>query len=179
MNNKAPTNVLNMVKDISGQLKTVFKTLNWQERQKKSLVEHRVMVVQKLQKEERRQSEEIARVEEELQNRRAVLKKQEEQEARLEAEIQSLTRGGVGGVRGDHGRQREIGYQGQPWMGGGPAQGLSPGGGRSSAFYKGPTQSGSPGGAMSSAFYKGMAKHSPANSFLGERLDSSRRYFLG
>ena len=31
------------------------------------------------------------------------------------------------------------------------------------------------GGNMSSAFYKGMAEHSPANSFLGERLDSSRR----
>jgi len=176
MNNKAPANALNMVKDISGQLKNVFKTLNWQERQKKSLVEHRVMVVEKLQKEERRQGEEIARVEEELQNRRAVLKKQEEQEAMLKAELNSLARVGVEGVRRDHGRQREIGYQGQPWLGGGPAQGLSPGGGRSSAFYKGPTQGLSPGGgAMSSAFYKGMAKHSPANSFLGERLDSSRR----
>ena len=177
MNNKAPASVLNMVKDISGQLKGIFKSLSWQERQKRSLVESRVMVVGKLEKEERRVSEEVARAEEQLQNRKAVLKKQEEREAMLKAELNSLTRGVVEGGRGGDGRQREIGHQGQPWLGG-PAQGLSPGGARSSAFYKGPMQGLSPGGgAMSSDFYKQMAKHSPANSFLGERLDSSRRWF--
>ena len=156
VNNKAPASVLNCVKDISGQIKGVFKTLSWQERQKRSLVEHRVMGVEKLHKEERRVSEETARAEEQLQNRKVVLKNMEEREAMLKAELNSLTRG----VDGGRGRQRETGHQGQPWLGG-PPQGLSPGG-----------------GAMSSAFYKGMAKHSPANSFLGERLDSSRRWFL-
>ena len=135
------------------------------------------MFVRQLEKDERKVSEEIARVEEQLQNRKAVLKKQEEQEAMLKAELDSLSRGGVEGGRGGDGRQREIGHQGQPWKGG-PAQGLSPGGARSSAFNRGPMQGLSPGGgAMSSAFYKGMAKLSPANSFLGERLDSSRRWF--
>ena len=173
VNNKAPASVLNCVKDISGQIKGVFKTLSWQERQKRSLVEHRVMGVEKLHKEERRVSEETARAEEQLQNRKAVLKNMEEREAVLKAELNSLTRG----VDGGRGRQREIGHQGQAWLGG-PPRGLSPGGARSSAFYKGPTRGLSPGGgAMSSAFYKGMAKNSPANSFLGERLDSSRRWF--
>merc|ERR1712112_478009 len=157
-NNKAPTSVMNMVKDIGGQLKGVFKNLSWQERQKRSMVEHKMMVVEKLQKEERRVSEDVARTEEQLQNRKALLKKQEEQEAMLKAELNSmLARGVVDGGRGDGQRHRELGHQGQAWLGG-PAQGLSPGG-----------------GAMSSAFYKGMAKLSPANSFLGERLDSSRR----
>jgi len=172
---KTPASVLNFVKEASGQVKAVFKTLSWQESQKKSLLEHRMMFVRQLEKDERKVSEEIARVEEQLQNRKAVLKKQEEQEAMLKAELDSLSRGGVEGGRGGDGRQREIGHQGQPWKGG-PAQGLSPGGARSSAFNRGPMQGLSPGGgAMSSAFYKGMAKLSPANSFLGERLDSSRR----
>ena len=99
MNNKAPASVLNMVKDISGQLKGIFKSLSWQERQKRSLVESRVMVVGKLEKEERRVSEEVARAEEQLQNRKAVLKKQEEREAMLKAELNSLTRGVVEGGR--------------------------------------------------------------------------------
>ena len=75
MNNKAPTSVMNMVKDIGGQLKGVFKNLSWQERQKRSMVEHKMMVVDKLQKEERKVSEDVARTEEQLQNRKAVLKK--------------------------------------------------------------------------------------------------------
>ena len=175
MNNKTPTSVMNMVKDIGGQLKGVFKNLSWQERQKRSMVEHKMMVVDKLQKEERKVSEDVARTEEQLQNRKAVLKKQEEQEAMLKAELNSmLARGVVDGGTGDGQRHRELGHQGQAWLGG-PAQGLSPGGARSSAFYNGHTHSPG-GGAMSSAFYKGMAKLRPANSFLGERLDSSRRW---
>ena len=70
VNNKAPASVLNCVKDISGQIKGVFKTLSWQERQKRSLVEHRVMGVEKLLKEERRVGEETARAEDQLQNRK-------------------------------------------------------------------------------------------------------------
>ena len=133
------------------------------------------MVVEKLGKEERRVSEEIGRVEEQLQSRRDVLLKQEKQEALLKAELNSLTRGVEGG-RGS--REREVSHQGQSWLEG-PAQGLSPGNARRSNHQGQPwqatTQGLSPGGAMSSAFYAGMAKHSPANSFLGERLDSSRR----
>ena len=144
VNNKAPANVLNMVKDISGQLKSVFKTLNWQESQKRSLVQHREEVLQKMEKHNARLDENLERVEEELQVRRAHLKKMEDREALLKAELNTLTRGNGGDGRGDRN------YQGR--MGGATG-----------------------GGNMSSAFYKGMAEYSPANSFLGERLDSSRR----
>ena len=94
---KTPASILNFVKEASGQVKAVFKTLSWQESQKKSLLEHRMMFVRQLEKDERKVSEEIARVEEQLQNRKAVLKKQEEQEAMLKAELDSLSRGGVEG----------------------------------------------------------------------------------
>ena len=144
VNNKAPANVLNMVKDISGQLKSVFKTLNWQESQKRSLVQHREEVLHKMEKHNARLDENLARVEEELQVRKAHLKKMEDREALLKAELNTLTRGNGGDGRGDRN------YQGR--MGGATG-----------------------GGNMSSAFYKGMAEHSPANSFLGERLDASRR----
>merc|ERR1712126_752657 len=49
------------------------------------------------------------------------------------------------------------------------------GDGRGDRNYQGRMGGATGGGNMSSAFYKGMAEHSPANSFLGERLDSSRR----
>ena len=152
MNPKAPSSVMNMVKDISGQLKDVFKTLRWQDGQKRELVEHRLKVVESLEKEEKHLERESARVEQELKERKAVLKKMEEREAQLRAELKTLTRGAEKG-RGDHGRGESSRH---PWMAGGAAQGGSP-----------------RGGPMSSAFYKGMAAHSPANSFLG--LDSSRR----
>jgi len=156
---KTPASILNFVKEASGQVKAVFKTLSWQESQKKSLLEHRMMFVRQLEKDERKVSEEIARVEEQLQNRKAVLKKQEEHEAMLKAELDSLSRGGVEGGRGGDGRQREIGHQGQPWKGG-PAQGLSPGGARSSAFNRGPMQSLSPGAGLlpSPCFYNFLAR---------------------
>ena len=144
VNNKAPANVLNMVKDISGQLKSVFKTLNWQESQKRALVQHREEVLQKMEKQNARLDENLAGVEEELQVRKAHLKEMEDREALLKAELNKLTRGNGGDGRGERNYQSRMG-------------GATGGGNRSSAFYK------------------GMAEHSPANSFLGERLDSSRR----
>ena len=60
-----------MVKDISGQLKSVFKTLNWQESQKRALVQHREEVLQKMEKHNARLDENLAGVEEELQVRKA------------------------------------------------------------------------------------------------------------
>jgi len=96
VNNKAPANVLNMVKDISGQLKSVFKTLNWQESQKRALVQHREEVLQKMEKQNARLDENLAGVEEELQVRKAHLKEMEDREALLKAELNKLTRGNGG-----------------------------------------------------------------------------------
>ena len=101
MNPKAPSSVMNMVKDISGQLKDVFKTLRWQDGQKRELVEHRLKVVESLEKEEKHLERESARVEQELKERKAVLKKMEEREAQLRAELKTLTRGAEKG-REDH-----------------------------------------------------------------------------
>jgi len=177
---KTPASILNFVKEASGQVKAVFKTLSWQESQKKSLLEHRMMFVRQLEKDERKVSEEIARVEEQLQNRKAVLKKQEEHEAMLKAELDSLSRGGVEGGRGGDGRQREIGHQGQPWKGG-PAQGLSPGGARSSAFNRGPMQSLSPGAGLlpSPCFYNFLARTTFVLESLPEAKNPGQDAFLG
>ena len=109
VNNKAPANVLNMVKDISGQLKSVFKTLNWQESQKRSLVQHREEMLHKMEKHNARLDENLARVEEELQVRRAHLKKMEDREALLKAELNTLTRGNGGDGRGDRNYQGRVG----------------------------------------------------------------------
>ena len=40
MNNKAPSNIQNLFKDINTQMKHILKTLSWQDAQKKSIVEH-------------------------------------------------------------------------------------------------------------------------------------------
>ena len=45
MNNKAPQNIQNLFKDVSSQLKPIFKILNWQESQKKAIVEYKVMIM--------------------------------------------------------------------------------------------------------------------------------------
>jgi len=138
------------------------------------------MFVRQLEKDERKVSEEIARVEEQLQNRKAVLKKQEEHEAMLKAELDSLSRGGVEGGRGGDGRQREIGHQGQPWKGG-PAQGLSPGGARSSAFNRGPMQSLSPGAGLlpSPCFYNFLARTTFVLESLPEAKNPGQDAFWG
>ena len=43
MNGKAPSNILNLFKDVSSQMKFIVKTLDWQDAQKKSIVEHKVI----------------------------------------------------------------------------------------------------------------------------------------
>ena len=45
MNSKAPSNIQNLFKDVSSQMKAIVKTLHWQEAQKKSIVEHRVITI--------------------------------------------------------------------------------------------------------------------------------------
>ena len=43
MNGKAPSNIQNLFKDVSLQMKCIVKTLGWQDNQKKSIVEHKVI----------------------------------------------------------------------------------------------------------------------------------------
>ena len=43
MNGKAPSNIQNLFKDVSSQMKFIVKTLDWQDAQKKSIVEHKVI----------------------------------------------------------------------------------------------------------------------------------------
>ena len=45
MNSKAPSNLQNLFKDVNPQMKAIAKTLQWQEAQKKSIVEHRVITI--------------------------------------------------------------------------------------------------------------------------------------
>ena len=44
MNGKAPSNIQNLFKDVSSQMKFIVKTLDWQDAQKKSIVEHKVII---------------------------------------------------------------------------------------------------------------------------------------
>ena len=43
MNGNVPSNIQNLFKDVSSQMKTIVKTLGWQDAQKKSIVEHKVI----------------------------------------------------------------------------------------------------------------------------------------
>ena len=45
MNSKAPSNIQNMFKEVSSQMKFIVKTLNWQDTQKKSIIEHWVITI--------------------------------------------------------------------------------------------------------------------------------------
>ena len=99
----------------------------------------------------KKQLDDLEDLEKQLQVER---KKRKEMEEKLKMIIKLAGEEVEGRNKGGEERGSSHSHQGQPWL---ATQGLSPG------------------GAMSSAFYKGMAKHSPANSFLGERLDSSRR----
>jgi len=175
MNSKAPSNIQNLFKDVSSQMKNIVKTLSWQDAQKKSIVEHRAKEAARLEEKERVQQEEIEKLDQQQEQRRRKLRKLEEMEAQLKARLKSLTRresGGSGGggsrekhhfVRQSpnssllyHQGQHQGQHHGQQWLGNNIPGGRSPG------------------GPLSSAFYKGMNSHSPANSFLGG-LDSSRR----
>lgn len=171
LNNKAPANILNLLKDLPSQMKEVIKVFSWQERQKRSIVDDRVMEATRLEEEERLQQKEIVKLDQQLEQKRLKLREMEEMETQLKAELKSLTRregGSSGGVSRD---RHQFGQQ-------------SP---NSSLLHLGHPQGQQQSqqsmrnnlpdrpGPMSSAFYKGMRSHSPAaNSFLGG-LDSSRR----
>merc|ERR550519_2019222 len=150
-------------------MKFIVKTLSWQDAQRKSIIDYRAKEAARLRAKERVQQEEIAKLNQQLEQKRRKLRKMEELEVQLKAQLKSLTGrksgSGGGGSRDNHhfGQQspnssllHQGQHQGQPWMGNNMPGGRSPG------------------GQLSSAFYKGMASHSPANSFLGG-LDSSRR----
>jgi len=169
MNSKAPSTVQNLLKDVSAQMKFIVKTISWQDAQRKSIIEHRAKEAERLQAKERVQQEEIAKLNQQLEQKRRKLRKMEELEVQLKAQLKSLTgrksgSGGGGSRRDNHhfGQQspnssllHQGQHQGQPWMGRNLPGGPSP-------------------GQLSSAFYKGMNRQSPANSFLGG-LDASRR----
>jgi len=165
MNNKAPQNIQNLFKDVSSQLKPIFKILNWQESQKKSIVEYKVMEARRLDEQFKLQEDEFSQLERQVEQKRHRLQSLEAKEAQLRAEVNSLTRrssggGGAPGSRERHHHQQQnlnssLMPQSQQWAGPNPPARQSP-------------------GPLSSAFYKSMQAHSPANSFLGG-LDASRR----
>ena len=45
LNGKAPSKVQNLFKHVSSQMKSNLKTLNWQDAQKKSILEHKVILI--------------------------------------------------------------------------------------------------------------------------------------
>lgn len=173
MNNKAPSNIQNLFKDVNSQMKHILKTLTWQDAQKKSIVEHWAKEAARLEEKERLLQEELAKLDQQLEQKRRRLRRMEEMEAQLKAELKSLTRRQSGSGNGS----RERHHFGQQ----SPNSSLLPHQGRHQGQHHGQQWLGnnlpggrSPGGPLSSAFYKGMNSHSPANSFLGG-LDSSRR----
>ena len=92
LNSKAPQNVLNLFKDISGQLKSVFKNLAFQESQKQSILEYKERMYLKLRQEVGKQPElEIARMQEQLKNSEIQLQNLEQKEQSLRAALNSLT----------------------------------------------------------------------------------------
>jgi len=169
LNSKAPSKVQNLFKHVSSQMKSNLKTLNWQDAQKKSILEHREKEAARLEANERVQQEEEAKLDQQLEQKRQELRKMEELEVQLKANIKSVTTresgSGGGGSKDNHqvvqqSSNHSLLHQGQhhggQWMGknlpGGPSPGL-----------------------LSSAFYKGMNRQSPANSLLGDR-DAIKRF---
>ena len=45
MNSKAPFTVQSLLKDVSAQMKFIVKTISWQDAQRKSIIEHRVILI--------------------------------------------------------------------------------------------------------------------------------------
>ena len=45
MNSKAPSTVQNLLKDVSAQMKFIVKTLSWQDAQRKSIIDYRVILI--------------------------------------------------------------------------------------------------------------------------------------
>ena len=87
-----PTTVSAMFKDPAEQLKPSFKTISWQEAQRRELMEYREKVQRRVEQEERRLAEELAGLERELERKQRELASLEQEEASLKATFQALTR---------------------------------------------------------------------------------------
>ena len=93
LNSKAPAIVLNMFKDASTQLKTLTKSLRWQEDQKQRIKKHQEAEVRRLEAEVEQQQEELAKVERQVEERRVQLRMQEKLESQLKYRLSSLNPG--------------------------------------------------------------------------------------
>ena len=93
LNRDAPTNIMNLFKDISDQMKSVFKPLAFQERQKQSIMDHKEKLCRKLQQEVQQNSVEIQKLDETLKKRKAQIGALEQKEASLRAVMNRLTSG--------------------------------------------------------------------------------------
>jgi len=93
LNSKAPAHVLNMFKDASTQLKTLTKSLRWQEDQKQRIKKHQESEVRRLEAEVEQQQEELAKVERQVEERRVQLRMQEKLESQLKYRLSSLNLG--------------------------------------------------------------------------------------
>ena len=91
---QAPNNVRNLFKDVSQELKGVFKNLDFQERQKKQLIEYKEKKYQETLEKFKEKQVEHRKVEEVLQQRKSQLNHLEQKEAALKAEVNRLTSSG-------------------------------------------------------------------------------------
>jgi len=90
LNTKAPPNILNLFKDVSGQLKQVSKALDWQEQHKRELIIHTEETVMKLMKEEEQQLRQLAGSTKVLEDRRRELQELVLEETALRVELASV-----------------------------------------------------------------------------------------
>merc|ERR1719209_2145674 len=156
LNSKAPAHVLNMFKDASTQLKTLNKSLRWQEDQKQRIKKHQESEVRRLEAEVEQQQEEVAKVEREVEERRAQLRMQEKFESQLKYRLSSLNLGRLNKDLERSGKceketQRS---QGQPQR---APQAFAAPPRHSEAVEKTPRAL-----PLSSAFYRGMATFGPS-----------------
>merc|ERR1719209_2124892 len=93
LNSKSPASVLNIFKDASTQLKTLNKSLRWQEDQKQGIKKHQELEVRRLEAEVKQQQEELAKVEREVEERRVQLRMREKVESQLKHRLSSLNLG--------------------------------------------------------------------------------------
>merc|ERR1719430_378707 len=86
-----PTAVSTMFKDPTEQPKPAFKTISWQETQRRELMEYREKVQRRVEQEERRLAEELAGLERKLERGQRELASLEQEEASLKATFQART----------------------------------------------------------------------------------------
>ena len=167
LNKKAPSSVLNLFKSAPGQLKSIFKTISWQESQKQSIMQATELEVQKLEETARQQESELARLEQALAEKRTEVNDLKEKEVVFKSKISSLCRGkAVGSLKKDSSKEGDVvpnvSSAKPSWKGSSHGQGqgssLGPQGAR----------------PLSSAFYKGMATGSSTSYNMTEKGDSSR-----